>query len=126
MLGSYEEISVGPGMINLAASFLNNNFSFDEYRFGGEFTLMDILALRAGLTISHDPEPYGTDGIEGTDDDADDKEYEYETDEFIWGPTFGFGINTSTMTNLNLSIDYAFRSTTIFDDTQWVTISVGF
>ena len=123
---SYEEISVGPGKINLAASFLNNNFSFDEYRFGGEFTLMDILALRGGLTVSHDPEPYGTDGIEGTNDDADDKEYEYETDEFIWGPTFGFGINTSTMTNLNLSIDYAFRSTAIFDDTQWVTISVGF
>ena len=83
---------------------LHNNFSYDEYRFGGEFSILDVLSLRGGLTISHDPEPFGEDGIQGTDDDADDDEFEYQSEEFIWGPTFGFGLNPKTSTNLNISI----------------------
>ena len=123
---AYGPHALGPGKVNLAASFLNNNFSFDEYRFGGEISIFDILALRGGLTISHDPEPFGTDGIQGTDDDADDDKFEYQSEEFIWGPTFGFGISPKTSTNLNVSIDYAYRTTEIFEDTQWLTITLGF
>tara|TARA_B100000029_G_C17524272_1_gene941072 strand:- start:515 stop:1660 length:1146 start_codon:yes stop_codon:yes gene_type:complete len=123
---AYGAINVGPGEVSLGASFLNNNFSFDEYRFGGEMTLFDILALRTGLAISYDPEPFGADGIEGTADDDSDEQFEYESEEFLWGPTFGFGINTQSFTNLNITVDYAYRATAIFEDTQWLTVSFGF
>ncbi len=126
MGASYGPVNLGMGSVNLAASFLNNNFSFDEYRFGGEFIFQDALFLRGGMTIGFDPEPYGADGIEGTSDDSDDDQFEFQTEEFIWGPTFGFGINLAKVTALDMTFDYAYRSVEFFESSQWVTLSIGF
>ncbi len=123
---SYGPLDFEAGELILATSFLNNNFSYDEYRFGGEVILMDIFALRGGLTISYDPEPFGEDGIEGTDDDTADKQFEFHSEEFLWGPTFGFGLKMKSFTNLDISVDYAYRTAEIFNDTQWIAISFGF
>lgn len=116
----------GVSSLNVAASFLNNNFSFDEYRFGGEFAVMRTLFIRGGYTFGFDPEPFGPDFIEESGDEGDDAQWESQAEEFIWGPTFGFGLNTSQLTGLNLTIDYAYRTAEFFDGIQWVTLSLGF
>ena len=69
---------------------------------------------------------FGEDGIEGTDDDTADKQFEFHSEEFLWGPTFGFGLKMKSFTNLDISVDYAYRTAEIFNDTQWIAISFGF
>ena len=123
---SYGPVNIGPAKILLSGSFLNNNFYFDEYRFGVQANVLDMLYLRSGLAIGYDPEPYGKDGVQDTADDNADKQFEYSTEEFIWGPSFGFGINLSKLTGLGLSIDYAYRTAEYFDGVSWLTIKVAF
>ena len=126
-LGVSYNVNLGPATGVVAASFLNNNFSFDEYRFGAEFLVMDMLSLRGGLSMGYDPEPYGADGIENTTDDADDEGgLESNSDEFIWGPTFGFGLDLEKLTGLGVSIDYAYRTAKFFDGVSWLTLTVAF
>lgn len=123
---AYGPMNFGAGTLNLATSFLNNNFSFDEYRFGGEVSFLDFLFLRGGLTYGFDPEPYGPDFVQDSGDEEGDDQFEYSAEEFIWGPTLGFGINTSRFTGLNLTVDYAYRTAKFFNGVQLITLSMGF
>lgn len=123
---SYGPINVGPTNVLLSASFLNNNFYFDEYRFGVQANVLDVLYLRSGLAVGYDPEPYGADGIQDTGDDSEDEQFEWGTEEFIWGPSFGFGLNLSKLTGLGLSVDYAYRTAKRFDGISWLTIKAAF
>ncbi len=123
---SYGPIDFGAGKLVVAASFLNNNFSFDEYRFGAEFNALGLIYLRSGITIGYDPEPYGEDNIEDTEDDGDDQQYDSKNEEFIWGPAFGFGLDLSQVTGMGISVDYSYRTTYIFDGVSWLTFKVAF
>ncbi len=123
---SYGPINLGPAHVLLSGSFLNNNFYFDEYRFGVQVNMMDILYLRSGLAIGFDPEPYGADGVQDTKDDSADDQYEYSSEEFIWGPSFGFGLDLTKLTGLGLSVDYAYRTAEYFDGVSWITIKAAF
>lgn len=126
-LGIAYGVNLGPSKGTFAASFLNNNFSFDEYRLGAEFLVMDMVTLRGGLSMGYDPEPYGVDGLENTADDEDDEGgLESDSDEFIWGPTFGFGVDMEKLTGLGVSIDYAYRTAKYFDGVSWLTLTVAF
>jgi len=88
--------------------------------------MMDILYLRSGLAIGFDPEPYGADGVQDTKDDSADDQYEYSSEEFIWGPSFGFGLDLTKLTGLGLSVDYAYRTAEYFDGVSWITIKAAF
>ncbi len=127
---AYGPINLGPANVTLAGSFLNNDFSFDEYRLGAEAAVMDILYFRAGMVMGFDPEPYGLDNIEDTVDDSADEQWEYfgndDREEFIWGPTFGFGLDLSKFTGLGLSVDYAYRSAEFFEGVNWLTFKIAF
>ena len=126
-LGVSYNVTLGPASGVVAASFLNNNFSFDEYRFGAEFLFAEMLSLRGGLSMGYDPEPYGMDGIENTADDADDADgFESGSEEFIWGPTFGVGLDLSKLTGLGVTVDYAYRTAKFFDGVSWLTLTVAF
>ena len=126
-LGVSYNVNVGPASGVVAASFLNNNFSFDEYRFGAEFLFAEMLSLRGGLSMGYDPEPYGADGLENTPDDADDAEgFESNSEEFIWGPNFGVGLDLSKLTGLGVTVDYAYRTAKFFDGVSWLTLTVAF
>jgi hypothetical protein len=48
------------------------------------------------------------------------------SDEFIWGPTFGFGLDLEKLTGLGVSIDYAYRTAKYFDGVSWLTLTVAF
>jgi hypothetical protein len=123
---AYGPVGFGPAKATVAASFLNNNFSFDEYRFGGEVNILDILYLRGGLTIGFDPEAYGVDGIQDTDDDKYDDVYENLSEEFIWGPSFGVGLDLAKITGLGLSVDYTYRTAKFFSGVNWLSVKVAF
>ena len=125
-MGVGYEKKMGTTDLLLAASFLNNNFSFDEFRFGVEAKTMDMFYLRGGLAIAQDPEPFGDDGIEGTDDDSEDEEFEYQTDEFIWGPSFGFGVDLSKVLGVGLTVDYAYRTVAYLNGVGWLSLNYAF
>ena len=123
---AYGPLDLGAAKAVFCASFLNNNFSLDEYRFGAEINVMDMFYTRAGLALAFDPEPFGADFIEGTEDDTGDDQWESSSEDFIWGPTFGFGLNLSRLTGLGLSVDYAYRTAEYFDGVSWLTLKVTF
>ena len=86
---------------------------------------MDMLSLRGGLSLGWDPEPYGDDNIENTADD-EDPGLQSNSEDFIWGPTFGFGLDLAKLTGLGLSVDYAYRTAKFFDGVSWLTLTVAF
>lgn len=89
--------------LNLTSVFQNNNYSEDEYRFGGEYLYGNLLAIRAGMTAS--PQDVGN--------------------EYIFGPAGGIGIHSS-VDEIGVSLDYAFRWVRYFSGNHVITLNVGF
>lgn len=87
-----------------STSFQNNNFSNDEYRLAAEFSYNDFFFLRGGYSYISE---------------ASDV-----TEEAIYGPTFGVGINFNQ--GMDITVDYAFRSVEYFDANHMVTVQLGF
>ncbi len=88
--------------VRISSAFRNNNFSEDEYGFGGEYSYSRMFFARLGYNLAS--------GLEGR--------------EYIFGPTFGFGVKTSIY-DLSISVDYAFRSAKYFSGNHVVTLSIG-
>jgi hypothetical protein len=89
--------------LRFSSVFQNNNYSEDEYRFGGEYLYDNLVALRAGMTVS--PQDPGN--------------------EYIYGPSGGIGIHT-VVNEVRVSVDYAYRWVRYFSGNHVVTLSVGF
>ena len=87
-----------------ASSFQNNNFANDEYRLGGEFNFNNVFFVRGGYAYV--------------------KENSDNTDQSIWGPTFGAGVNLNA--GVDIIVDYAFRSVDYFDANHMITVKLGF
>jgi len=111
------EIAIAYGLYNSGAtkltvggSFLNDNFSLDQYTFGAELELMDMIYLRGSYALAEDPETH---------------ELYSGNEEFLWGPGFGGGLKLN-MGTANLKIDYAMRPTYLFANTQWLSFRLGF
>jgi hypothetical protein len=85
-------------------TFVNNNYSNDEYRFGAEYSFKDIVFLRGGYSL--------TTGIPSL----------FEN---IYGPTFGAGVQYD-VGGVLMSVDYAYRQTKFFSANQWFTVHLGF
>jgi hypothetical protein len=92
-------------LVNLYTAFNNSSFSSDEYRFGLEYNWNNILYLRGGANVLPDK----------------------ETDEALFGPTFGVGLKYPLGTMM-VGFDYAFRNVTekAFDKNHYFTLSLGF
>jgi hypothetical protein len=88
----------------LATSFQNNNFSHDEYKIAGELSYDDFLFVRAGYTQVN----------ENTDN----------TDEYLYGPTFGVGLKVYS--GVNITVDYAYRAADYFDANHMFSVKLGF
>ncbi len=88
----------------IATSFQNNNFSHDEYHLAGEFGYDNLLFLRAGYNYAS----------EGSDND----------EQFLFGPTFGAGVNIET--GVVVTVDYAYRWARYFDANHMITVKLGF
>jgi hypothetical protein len=98
--------------LTLMGNFLNNNFALDEYRFGAEYNFHDAIFFRGSYVLGYDPD---TEKFKTADEDN-----------FIWGPSFGGGLNFNVGPSFNFNLDYAYRATKVFEDNQWFTFRVNF
>jgi hypothetical protein len=90
--------------LSFNTSFVNNNYSNDEYRFGAEYSFKDIVFLRGGYSL--------TTGIPSL----------FEN---IYGPAFGAGLQYE-VGGVQMAVDYAYRSAKFFAANQWFTVRLGF
>ncbi len=101
---SYFSLSLGykynfneQNSLNMASSFVNNNSFEDQLKVGMEYSFMDIFFARAGYDM-----------------------YLQNTDESIYGLTFGAGVNYSFTDGIGISFDYAFRDVDEFPEPNHV------
>ncbi len=111
------ELSVAYGLINnklidltLGASFLNDNFNYDQYRVGLQAELMKMFYLRGSYVVAEDPES---------------GDFVSMTEDYMWGPGIGAGVKFRFGT-AQMMLDYAYRPTKYFDGNQWVSVRFGF
>jgi hypothetical protein len=90
-------------VILVAASFQNNNFSDDEYKFGLEYAFEDLLFLRGG----YDLQPSDSDLREN-----------------IFGASFGAGVHAIVGT-VDVTFDYAYRSAKFFGGEHVFSVKLG-
>lgn len=93
--------------LQFSSTFQNNNYTFDNYSFGMEYSFKNILYLRGGYLLS--PQ-------------SDDN-----TPNIFQNYTFGAGLNLRELSGLNIFVDYAFIPVKIFDESNHVfALSLGF
>ena len=98
--------------ITVMGSFMNDNYALDEYRVGLEYSFNNLVFLRGSYQTAYD---------------ADNEKFvSADKDDFLWGPSFGAGLNLKLGPSMRLSLDYAYRVTEIFDDNQWFTLRFNF
>ncbi|MBD3291143.1 PorV/PorQ family protein [candidate division KSB1 bacterium] len=90
--------------LNTTFVFQNNNFYDDETKVGAEYGFNNMFFLRGGYS-------YGVDVNEGH--------------EYIYGPSFGAGFNYN-FGNLDMQVDYAYRTVDIFDANHVFAFTLGF
>ncbi|MBI3194586.1 MAG: PorV/PorQ family protein [Ignavibacteriae bacterium] len=96
---SFDEVN----SLSFSGLFQNNNFSDDEYKIGLEYSYSDLLFLRGGYSQSA-------------------KTTELES---IFGGTYGIGFHQN-LGDVDLSIDYAFRSAEYFGGNHVFGVILGF
>ena len=90
----------------VAGTFVNNNYSYDNYRGGLEYSYKDMFFIRGGYLYS--PQSNSI------------------TPDIFQNYTVGAGINFEQFTNINLSFDYAYIPVKYFDANNVFTIRMGF
>ncbi len=111
------EISIGKDVyktqfmtLSLGAAFLNDNFNFDQYNFGADLEVANLIHFRASYSLAENPET---------------NEFVALTEDYLYGPGFGAGLNYN-MAGTSISLDYAMRVTHLFENNQWLSVKVGF
>lgn len=92
--------------LSVAGAFVNNNFAFDDYKLGLEYSYKNIAFLRGGYLFSP----------QSTDDRMN-----------IWEDfTLGVGLNLKEFSSLDISVDYAYVPVEFFDANNTFSIRVNF
>jgi hypothetical protein len=91
-------------VIEVSTAFQSNNFADDEYRLGLEYGYQELFFLRGGYNFAQKEEDKRT---------------------FLFGPSFGAGIH-SLLGGLEVSVDYAYRTTELFDGNHVFSVKLGF
>lgn len=89
--------------LRITGLYQNNNFSDDETRFGVEYAFKEMFFVRGGYSVAPDA----------------------STDAFIFGPTFGGGVNLK-VGGIDVMADYGWRQTDFFDNQNAFSIKLGF
>jgi len=85
-----------------SGTYMNNNFSGDEYKLGGEYGYDNLFFVRAGYQLAPDI-----------------------SDEFIYGFSAGVGIDYK-VEGFGFKVDYAFRDVEFFDGNHVFSLTLGF
>jgi hypothetical protein len=101
---AYRANVVEDNTLTIASSYEDNNFADDSHKFGVEYGFRDLLFLRGG----YDYQPPGSADREN-----------------IFGSTFGAGVHMN-VGSVDVTFDYAFRSTKFFDNNHVFSVKLGF
>ena len=91
---------------SVSGSFNNNNYSYDNYRIGAEYSFKNLVFIRGGYLFS----PSAVDNAPDIYEDF----------------SAGFGINFGSISDVNVSLDYAYIPVKYFDTNHSFTIRMGF
>lgn len=109
------EISVGlsyqnnfdeENSVTVSAAFQNNNYTYDDYKVGLEYTFKNIFFVRGGYLFS----PQSSDN----------------TPNIFQNYALGAGLNLKEFSGIDLSVDYAYVPVKYFDSNHVFSISMGF
>ncbi len=89
----------------IAGTFVNNNYTYDNYKGGLEYSYKNILFLRGGYLYSPQSNTLNPDIFQNY--------------------TVGAGINFEQFTSVNISFDYAYIPVKYFDANNIFTINMG-
>jgi hypothetical protein len=98
------EIDEDNGLM-IAGTFVNNNYTFDDYKIGLEYNFRNIVYLRGGYMFS----PQSTSDVPN----------------IFQNYTLGVGLDFQKFTNMNISLDYAYVPVKYFDANSIFSIKVG-
>lgn len=100
----YKKSFAGDHALLLSTAYQSNNFSDDEYRLGMEYSFQELFFLRGGYSLA---------------------QKEDESRPYLFGPSYGAGVHSS-LGGVDLTVDYAFRSTKFFDNNHVFSVKLGF
>lgn len=100
----YRTSFAGENALLLSTTFQNNNFSDDEYKLGAEYSFQNTLFLRGGYNMAQE--------------ESDQRKY-------LFGATVGGGVH-AMVGSLDITVDYAFRSTEFLEDNHIFSVKLGF
>ncbi len=103
---SYQKKIDEENSLILSTTFQNNNYTYDDYKIGLEYTFKDIFYVRGGYLFS----PQSTD----------------DTPNIFQNYALGVGVNLKEFSNIDLSVDYAYLPVKYFDGNHVFAISLGF
>lgn len=103
---SYESSIDEDNALIISTTFQNNNYTYDDYKVGLEYAYRDVLHLRGGYLYS----PQASD----------------ETPNIFQNFAVGLGFNLKEISDIDLSIDYAYVPVKYFDANHVFAISLGF
>jgi len=103
---SYQRKLDEENTLTLSGSFTNNNYTYDDYRLGLEYTFKNIFYVRGGYLWS----PQSTDN----------------TPNIFQDYTLGAGLNLKQFSGLDIAVDYAYVPVKYFDANHVFSISLGF
>lgn len=103
---SYETKIDDKNGLSTSFAFTNNNYAYDEYKFGAEYKFDNLLYVRAGYNWT----PQAT----------EDVPYIFQN------YALGLGLNFKQFTDLDLALDYAYVPVKYFDANHVFSISLGF
>jgi hypothetical protein len=95
-------------------AFTNNNYAYDEYKLGFEYSYKSMLYARVGFLKSPEASPYEDPNIFAGGPNS------------IPTPYWGFGLNFKNFTDMDISLDYAHVPVQFFDSNNSVTVRFGF
>ena len=97
-----------------AFAFTNNNYSYDEYKLGFEYSFKDMFYARLGFLKSPEAKPYSDPNIFAGGPNT------------IPTPYWGFGLNFKNFTDIDISLDFAHVPVQYFDANNSVSVRFGF
>ena len=103
---SYQRKFDEDNMVTVSGSFQNNNYTYDDYKIGAEYSYRNILFVRGGYLFS----PQSTDN----------------TPNIFQDYTLGLGLNFKQFSGIDLELDYAYVPVKYFDANHVFALSFGF
>lgn len=100
MGAAYDFLNDGPNLMTLTGNFRSNNFSEDYYQSGAEYVFDGKYAIRAGYNFA-------------------------DQDKWIYGASFGAGLILA-LGETDLTIEYSWTETDVFEDNQFFTVKANF